>query len=113
MKTLLLLLSLAFVTFAQAVEIISSDFSKFDEDKALGPKNSARLYALDKLEPEKEPLILVHGIMGEPANMQTIVRQLKASRFQIYVLAYAEGDHDTILEHGPYLEFLEDELNFR
>lgn len=65
------------------------DLSDMKEDIHLGPKKEARLLALGS-KTQKEPLILVHGIRGNPSDMQAIVDRMKDSNYQIYVLAYAD-----------------------
>lgn len=90
-----LMLIFSATSYAQeSIKSIDFDLSKINEDLFLGPKKEARLLALiDKEHPfnaNKEPLILVHGIRGNPSDMQAIANRMKESKYQIYVLVYAD-----------------------
>lgn len=80
--------------FSSTCYAIDFDLSTLNEDSFLGPKKESRLLPLEDshhpFNKNKEPLILVHGIRGNPSDMQAIVDRMKDSRFQIYVLAYAD-----------------------
>ncbi len=79
---------------AFAFKQVDFDLSKLDEDSHLGPRKSARLLALaDKecsFDENKVPLILVHGIRGNPVDLQGVVDRMKCTDYQIFVLAYAD-----------------------
>lgn len=85
---LLFIFSLTAQTFADAIPFVGFDLEQIDENQM----KEARLLALkDETEPfheEKIPLILVHGIKGDPKDMQSIVNRLRHKQYQLYVLAY-------------------------
>lgn len=94
-KLIYLTLILSATSYARTdVRTIDYDLSALKEDSYLGPKKEARLLALEDnqhpFDHKKEPLILVHGIRGNPSDMQAIVDRMKDSKYQIYVLAYAD-----------------------
>src|SRR5207237_7231503 len=73
--------------------VLPTDFSKLDEDGLLGPGKKAAIYAVGSgpadFHPEREPLILVHGIEGDPKNLQAVEDKYKNDpRSQVYVLCY-------------------------
>lgn len=76
--------------------VLPLDLSQLDENALLRPGKKAALYAAGAgpgdFHPEREPLILVHGIDGDPKDLQTIVDRFKANpKYQVYVLCY--DDH--------------------
>lgn len=99
----LFLISLNALVYADSGKFVHVplDLSAFNEDKYLGPKKEARLVALgDKdhpFDPSKLPLILVHGIRGNPSDLQAIIQRMKNTHYQIYILAYADFKRRTSL----------------
>lgn len=72
--------------------LLGRDLSRLDERSLLRPGKKAALYGVtagpDRFHAEREPLILVHGIKGAPADLQSIVDRLWSARYQIYVVCY-------------------------
>jgi hypothetical protein len=70
-----------------------------DEGALLRPGGLAAIYALganqDDYHPERDPLLVVHGIEGAPADLQAIVDRFRRSRFQLYALAYPDWNRRT------------------
>lgn len=91
MKKLLLVLSLLMALKAQAVGSFRGNFKDFKEDLFLGSQGEARLYSLGEIDPEKEPLIFVHGINGAPADLKPLMQPFMKSKYQIFFLAYADN----------------------
>lgn len=89
-----------------APAIISSDLSQLDEDKYLGKGKAARLLAIESYDKDKEPLILVHGIRGNPVDLQKVVDRFKDSNFQLMVLAYADFKKRTSVNGTMFAEEL-------
>jgi pimeloyl-ACP methyl ester carboxylesterase len=75
--------------------LVGWDLSQVQEAKRLGPGRHAALLAVGGFDPSREPLILIHGIFGSPADMQPVANRLRGGRYQIFVLAYAD------LSRGP------------
>jgi hypothetical protein len=72
--------------------VLGFDLSKLDEKALLGPGGHAALYALGNgpsdFHPDRQPLILVHGFAGAPADLQALVNRFKDGPYQLYVLCY-------------------------
>jgi pimeloyl-ACP methyl ester carboxylesterase len=73
--------------------VLPCDLSRLDEDALLRPGKKAALYALGSgpadFHPAREPLILVHGISGDPKVLQAVADRFRDDdRFQVYVLCY-------------------------
>lgn len=83
--------------------VLPFDLSKILEDDLLTRTHRVALHALgdgpDDFHPEREPLILVHGIRGDPGpEFQALVDRLRGSpRHQLYVLAYDDFHRRTEL----------------
>ena len=82
---------------APSDSIVGWDLSKIQEAKRLGPDKRAALLAVGGFDPAREPLILIHGIFGSPADMQPLANRLRGPRYQIFVLTYSD------LSRGPEL----------
>jgi pimeloyl-ACP methyl ester carboxylesterase len=73
--------------------VLPFDTTSLPEDDLLRPGGKAALYALGggpaDFHPEREPLVLVHGIQGDPKVLQGVIDRFKTSdRYQLYVLCY-------------------------
>jgi pimeloyl-ACP methyl ester carboxylesterase len=70
-----------------------------NEPALFRPGGLAAIYALganqDDYHPERDPLLFVHGIEGEPADLQGVVDRFRGSGFQLYALAYPDFDRRT------------------
>ncbi len=67
------------------------DLSQFQEQRLLGTYKEGKLYALGRAaayNPQAHPVILIHGIMGSPASLQTIADRITDLPVQLYVFAY-------------------------
>jgi pimeloyl-ACP methyl ester carboxylesterase len=91
-KALVLISFILLTTTASAVT--DFDLTDFDEESFLARDKKPKLLPLaDKKHPYDEsklPLILVHGIRGNPKDLQGVVNRFKDSHFQIYVLVYED-----------------------
>lgn len=109
-KLLLIVLSLTAGAMAQDIPSIGPDLSLFDEDKNLRPGKKARLFAVveegETVDYSKEPMILVHGIRGNPEDMQVILNHYRGTAYQPYVLAYADFKRRTSLNGEDFHEEL-------
>jgi len=83
--------------------VLPYDLGRIEEEAALLPEGKhAALYALGAdsrdFHPERDPVVLVHGLLGQPAELQPVVDHLYRrltelgleSRYQFYFLAYAD-----------------------
>ncbi len=100
--------------------VLPLDLTKIEEDELLRPRGKAALYALGdgpgSFRADREPLILIHGIRGDPKDMQAIVdrRRLQGvvekfkgnDRYQLYVLAYDDFGRRTSLNGKDLAEEL-------
>ena len=67
------------------------------------------LYLLEQLDPDKQPLLLVHGINGSPLNFKALAENLD-DRYQLLLYQYPSGfslDHTTYILHRAVDDFLE------
>ena len=80
-------------------QVVGFELHGLDPDKLLRPGGKAALWALAataaEFHPEREPLLLVHGIRGRPVEFQRIVDRFRSSRYQLYVLVYDSYHHRT------------------
>ncbi|HEX7811667.1 MAG TPA: alpha/beta fold hydrolase [Burkholderiales bacterium] len=51
------------------------------------------IYLLEPYDPQKIPVLFVHGITGHPANFRSIVGHLDRSRYQPLLYFYPSGGH--------------------
>lgn len=58
------------------------------ESRFLGPNGSPRLVKLSPFNPQGEAVVFIHGIMGDPANQEALIREAQAQGKQVYVMAY-------------------------
>ena len=81
-------------------EIKELDDPRFDEDLGkLGMWEPLRfsvevgpgLFMLEPYDPDKTPVVFVHGIGGSPRIWRDVIDQLDRTRFQPWVLSYASG----------------------
>lgn len=96
-----LILNLILIAQAWAIETIPFNLHNLNEDQILEKATSAKLLALEDAhspyDHKKEPLILVHGIRGQPSDLQNIVDRFSGSSYQIYILAYDDFGTKTSL----------------
>ncbi len=58
------------------------------------------IYLLEPYDPNKTPVLFVHGIQGTPRNFETIIRNLDRGRFQPMVYYYPSGvDLSIVADH--------------
>jgi hypothetical protein len=81
--------------------VLGYDLSQVDEDALLHADGTAALYAVgggpDGWHSDREPLVLVHGIQGVPADLQSMVDRFWSGRYQLYVLCYNDYNRRTSL----------------
>ena len=58
------------------------------EARFLGPNGTPRLVKLTPFNPNGEAVVFIHGIMGDPANQEALIREAQAQGKQVYVMAY-------------------------
>jgi pimeloyl-ACP methyl ester carboxylesterase len=90
-------------------EIVGLDDSRFDPEKArsglwqridflyeVGPG----IYFLEAYDPDKIPVLFVHGVLGSPREFEKIAERLDRERFQPWFYYYPSGFHlDDISSH--------------
>ena len=60
----------------------------------------AGIWFLEPYDPQRIPVLFVHGINGTPANFQDLIRNLDHKRFQAWVYYYPSGLHmGTVADH--------------
>ncbi|MDH3613146.1 MAG: hypothetical protein OEU90_10755 [Gammaproteobacteria bacterium] len=64
------------------------------------------LHFLEPYDPDKIPVLFVHGINGAPQNFASLIGELDRSRFQPWVLSYPSGLRLSWLSRGMY-QFVE------
>lgn len=81
-----------FIPSAFSFDTLSFDLTSFNEEEYLEHNPGPHLLPLAGQEhpydSEKEPLILVHGIRGQPSDLQNVAELFIKSRYQLYVLVY-------------------------
>lgn len=58
------------------------------EAKFFGPDGSPKLVKLAPFNPNGPVVVFIHGIMGDPANQEVLIKQAQAEGKQVYVMAY-------------------------
>ncbi len=53
----------------------------------------AGVYFLEEYDPDKVPILFVHGAMGHPGNWKDLIRTLDRSRFQPWLVYYPTAPH--------------------
>ena len=80
--------------------VASLDAPRFDPAEGLlgmwGPvefllKHGAGVFFLEPYDPERIPVLIVHGMGGTPRNFQYLIERLDRSRFQAWVAHYPTG----------------------
>jgi pimeloyl-ACP methyl ester carboxylesterase len=79
------------------------------ENELLRPGKKGALYALGNspadFHADREPLVLVHGIQGDPKVLQSVVDRFRdSSRYQLYVLCYDDNGRRTSLNGNDLAE---------
>lgn len=64
------------------------------------------LHFLQPYDPQKIPVVFVHGINGSPQDFRSIIEQLDASRYQAWFVSYPSGLRLSWLARGLF-QFLE------
>lgn len=87
---------------APPIRVLPYDLRWTNEDALLPNHARAILYALgntpEDLDPLRSPVVLVHGMQGDPRDLQPVVDHLSRSlrqrdretSYQLYILAYAD-----------------------
>lgn len=75
------------------------DLSALDEDALVRAAGHPSLVALganpDDYDPAREPLVLVHGLLGDPKDFQRVVDRLAPSGFQLHAVLYDDAHQRT------------------
>ncbi len=83
-----------------AGEIVSLEDERFSADNAKegmwAPLTSLRnaglgVYMLEPYDPERIPVVFVHGIAGTPRDFTYLIEQLDRTRFQAWIYRYPSG----------------------
>ena len=69
---------------------------KFTEDGGAG------VHFLQPYDPDKIPVLFVHGINGTPLNFEHLIRNLDDSRYQAWVVSYPSGMRLSWVARGIY-----------
>jgi len=74
----------------------------------------AGIHFLEPYDPDRIPVLFVHGISGTPQNFSALIDRLDQSRFQAWVYSYASGLRLSWLAYGMYqsLEILHRQYDF-
>ena len=64
------------------------------------------LHFLEPFDPERVPLLFVHGINGSPQDFLTMISQVDTSRFQVWFVSYPSGMRLSWLARGVF-QFME------
>ncbi|MHC4829897.1 MAG: esterase/lipase family protein, partial [Planctomycetota bacterium] len=79
--------------------LLPSDLGRIEEDALLRHGGRAALYAVGDgagdYHPERPPLVLVHGLNGDPDDLQSVVDRYEGGPYQVYVLAYDDNGRRT------------------
>ncbi len=71
---------------------VSYNLTDLRDQPMLRPKKAGAIRPLGdpaSFRPDAEPLVLVHGINGQPADLQAVVQRFRNDpRFQLYIYAY-------------------------
>jgi hypothetical protein len=72
--------------------VLPLDLAGLDERALVRPGDGGALYPLGDgpagFHPERDPLVLVHGIQGAPHDLQAAVERLRGGRFQLFAVCY-------------------------
>jgi pimeloyl-ACP methyl ester carboxylesterase len=81
---------------------------KFTEDGGAG------LHFLEPYDPDRIPVLFVHGINGTPRNFERLVGSLDKSRYQAWVVSYPSGMRLSWVARGIYqvMQVLHVQLKF-
>ncbi|MFO0610359.1 MAG: hypothetical protein U0324_44780 [Polyangiales bacterium] len=75
------------------------DLTALDEDPLARAAGGAAIVALGAdpgdYDPAREPLVLVHGLLGAPRDFQRVVDRLAPSGFQLHAACYDDVDQRT------------------
>lgn len=69
---------------------------KFTEDGGAG------VHFLRPFDPDKIPVLFVHGINGTPLNFRRLIKSLDSSRYQAWVVSYPSGMRLSWVARGIY-----------
>ena len=74
----------------------------------------AGIHFLEPYDPDRIPVLFVHGVNGSPRNFTTLIEQLDHSRYQAWVYSYPSGLKLAWLADGmaKFLEILHGQLQF-
>jgi pimeloyl-ACP methyl ester carboxylesterase len=62
----------------------------------------AGVHFLEEYDPDRIPVIFVHGISGSPQNFKPNIESLDQSRYQVWVYSYPSGMRLTDIANGLY-----------
>ena len=82
-------------SFEQAEKGLWQPF-RFSEDGAAG------IYFLEEYDPDRIPVLFVHGINGTPRNFKSLIDGLDSSRYQAWVVSYPSGMRLSWIARGIY-----------
>src|SRR5262249_4557440 len=74
--------------------LLGLDLRAIVDDELLPASGRARLYAVGRdagdYDARRDPLVLIHGIMGSASDLSAIADRFAASGYQIHVLVYRD-----------------------
>ena len=69
-------------------------------------EGGAGVHFLEPYDPDRIPVLFVHGINGTPLDFETMINEVDTSRFQVWVISYPSGLRLSWTARGMY-QFLE------
>ncbi|MBI3071202.1 MAG: hypothetical protein HYY84_03640 [Deltaproteobacteria bacterium] len=90
--------------------VLSLDLARINEKKLLRPGRAGALYAIaakpSEFRADRTPLILIHGIKGDPKDLQHVLNRFKSRPVQFYAFAYDDYHRRTSLNGNDLAEQL-------
>ena len=90
--------------------VLHWNVSRLNEDRLLLPGDRGALYALGSgpadFHPERTPWVLVHGLEGDPSDLQSIINRFRAAPIQLYILLFDDLHRRTSLNGSDLAEEL-------
>lgn len=76
-------------------------------------RHGGNVYALEPYDPQRVPVLFVHGALGTPRDLEPLIGALDRSRYQAWVFAYPSGAAVDSMAHLLYWKLLNLQLRHR